>query len=399
MTTDVHATAGDALAASTADASLARTAGRSAEIAAAIAVDPSRFRVLTGDRPTGNLHLGHYFGTLANRVALQRKGVETFVVIADYQVIADRDGVGPIGARVRSLVTDYLAVGLDPDRTTIFTHSAVPALHQLMLPFLSLVTDAELRRNPTVKAEHDATGGRPMSGLLLTYPVHQAADILFCKANVVPVGKDQLPHLEQARVIARRFDQRYGRVDPEQPVFPTPDALLSPAVNLLGIDGHKMSKSRGNAIELAMDADTTARHLRATVTDGDRTITYDPARRPEVSNLVLLGALASGRDPYDVAADIGSGGARALKCFVIDAVNEHLAPIRARRAEIDAAPDLVRHVIAAGNARANAIAAATLDETRAAMHLRYDGDDSPRRVLLGPHRVPHEHHDGGDRDG
>ena len=182
-------------------------------------------------------------------------------MIADYQVIADRDGVGPIRERVRSLVTDYLAVGLDPDRTTIFTHSAVPELHQLLLPFLSLVTDAELRRNPTVKAEHLATGGRPMSGLLLTYPVHQAADILFCKANVVPVGKDQLPHLEQARVIARRFDQRYGRLDPDTPVFPIPEALLSPAVNLLGVDGHKMSKSRGNSIDLAMDADTTARRV------------------------------------------------------------------------------------------------------------------------------------------
>ena len=315
-----------------------RTQRRSVEIDAEIAVDPSRFRVLTGDRPTGNLHLGHYFGTLANRVALQRRGVETFIVIADYQVIADRDGVGPIRERVRSLVTDYLAVGLDPDRTTIFTHSAVPALHQLLLPFLSLVTDAELRRNPTVKAEHEATGGRPMSGLLLTYPVHQAADILFCKANLVPVGKDQLPHLEQARVIARRFDQRYGRVDPDTPVFPIPEALLSPAVNLLGIDGHKMSKSRGNAIELAMDADTTARRVRAAVTDGDRCITYDPVRRPEVANLVLLGALASGREPHDVAADIGRGGGQALKRFVSDAVNEHLAPIRARRAELARRP-------------------------------------------------------------
>ena len=332
MTTNGNA--GEALAASTSDASLARTTARSAEIEAEIEIDPTRFRVLTGDRPTGNLHLGHYFGTLANRVALQRKGVETFIVIADYQVIADRDGVGPIGDRVQSLVSDYLAVGLEPDRATIFTHSAIPALHQLMLPFLSLVTDAELRRNPTVKAEHDATGGRPMSGLLLTYPVHQAADILFCKANLVPVGKDQLPHLEQARILARRFDQRCGGAVPDTPVFPTPEALLSPAVSLLGIDGVKMSKTRRNTIDLAMDADTTARRLRAAVTDDDRHITYDPARRPEVSNLVLLGALASGRDPHDVASDIGSGGASALKRFVIDAVNEHLAPIRARRAEL-----------------------------------------------------------------
>jgi tryptophanyl-tRNA synthetase len=370
--TTIEIPAGDALDASTSDASLARAAARSLEIDGEIAADPSRFRVLTGDRPTGNLHLGHYFGTLATRVELQRRGVETIIVIADYQVIADRDGVGPISDRVRSLVTDYLAIGLDPECTTIFTHSAIPELHQLLLPFLALVTDAELRRNPTVKAEHAATGGRPMSGLLLTYPVHQAADILFCKANVVPVGKDQLPHLEQARVIARRFDQRYGRDDPDTPLFPTPEALLSPAVNLLGVDGQKMSKSRGNAIDLAMDADTTARRIRAMVTDGDRTITYDPVRRPEVANLVLIGALASERDPRDVAADIGGGGAGALKRFVSDAVNEHLAPIRARRAEIERDPDHVRDVLAVGSSRARAIAAATLEEVRALMHMRYD---------------------------
>src|SRR5690606_11719452 len=142
-------------------------------------------------------------------------------------IFTDRDAVGEIRERVLSLVADYLAIGLDPARTTIFTHSAVPALNQLMLPFLSLVTDSELRRNPTVKAEYEATGGRPMSGLLLTYPVLQAADILFCKANLVPVGKDQLPHREQARVIARRFDEHYGRAEPDRPVFPAPEALLS----------------------------------------------------------------------------------------------------------------------------------------------------------------------------
>src|SRR5205814_6729843 len=143
-------------------------------------------------------------------------------------------------------------------RCTIFAHSAVPALNQLMLPFLALVTDAELRRNPTVKAELADTNGRPLSGLLLTYPVHQAADILFCKANVVPVGKDQLPHVEQTRLIARRFDEVYGRADPRRPVFPRPEALLSEAVSILGLDGRKMSKSRNNSIELGMSADATA---------------------------------------------------------------------------------------------------------------------------------------------
>ena len=259
---------GDALASSTSDASLSRTIARSAQIQGEIDADPSRFRVLTGDRPTGNLHLGHYFGTLRSRVRLQQRGVETWILIADYQVITDRDGVGPIRERVYSVLADYLAAGLDPESTTIFTHSSVPALNQLMLPFLSLVTDSELRRNPTVKAEFEATGGRPMSGLLLTYPVHQAADILFCKANIVPVGKDQVPHLKQARVIARRFDERYGRADASQPVFPAPEALLSEVTNLLGTDGTKMSKSKGNTIELGMDADTTAKILGPTSSSG-----------------------------------------------------------------------------------------------------------------------------------
>ncbi|WP_109473011.1 tryptophan--tRNA ligase [Ornithinimicrobium cavernae] len=368
---DEDAVVGDILAASTSDASLARTIARSAQIEAEIDQDASRFRVLTGDRPTGNLHLGHYFGTLRNRVLLQQRGVETFILVADYQVIADRDGVGPIRERVYSLLADYLAVGLDPEATTIFTHSSIPALNQLMLPFLSLVTDSELRRNPTVKAEFEATGGRPMSGLLLTYPVHQAADILFCKANLVPVGKDQVPHLEQARVVARRFDERYGRVDASQPVFPPPEPLLSEAASLLGTDGTKMSKSRGNTIELGMDADTTAKVLKKAVTDADRNITYDPVNRPEVSNLVLLAALASGRTPQDVAAEIGDGGGGALKKVVTEAVNEHFAPIRARRAELAEDQGYLQQVLARGNARATEIAEATLDEVRAAMQMTY----------------------------
>lgn len=360
-----------ALADSSSDASLQRTLTRSTQIDQEIADDPSRFRILTGDRPTGNLHLGHYFGTLASRVALQRRGVETFVLVADYQVIADRDAVGPLRERVYSLVADYLAVGLDPEATTIFTHSSIPELNQLMLPFLSLVTEAELRRNPTVKAESEATGGRPMSALLLTYPVHQAADILFCQANLVPVGKDQLPHLEQARVVARRFDERYGRVDPQRPVFRAPEALLSTATNLLGTDGSKMSKSRGNTIELGMDADMTAAALKKAVTDSDRRITYDPVRRPEVSNLVLLTALAAGRDPHEVADEIGDGGSGALKRMATESVNSHFAPIRAKRAELAADPAYLRQVLRLGNERARSVAVTTLDQVRDAMQMRY----------------------------
>ena len=354
-----------------ADASLARSTARSLEIEAAVEKDPSRFRILTGDRPTGNLHIGHYFGSLQNRVTLATKGVETMVLIADYQVITDRDGVGPIRERVYSLLTDYLAAGLDPEKVTIFTHSSVPGLNQLMLPFLSIVTDAELRRNPTVKSELDDTGDRPMSGLMLTYPVHQAADILFCKANLVPVGKDQLPHLEQARVIARRFDERYGHADAARPVFPEPEALLSKSGTILGLDGTKMSKSKGNTIELGMTADETAKLIKRAVTDSNRHITYEPETRPEVSNLVNLAAMCLDRDPVAIAEEIGDGGGGGLKKLVTAAVNDYFAPLRARRAELAADPGYLEGVLAAGNAKANEIADQTLDEVRSAMQMRY----------------------------
>lgn len=363
--------AADALAASTSEASLRRSEERSRAIEAQIAKDPSEFRMLTGDRPTGHLHIGHYFGSIANRVALQDAGVETFVLIADYQVITDRDAVGEIGDRVRSLVTDYLASGIDPSRTTIFAHSAIPALNQLMLPFLSLVTDSELYRNPTVKAEHEATQGRPMSGLLLTYPVHQAADILFCKANLVPVGKDQLPHLEQTRVVARRFDERYGRVDPDRPIFPQADALLSHGSLILGMDGTKMSKSKGNTIELRMTADETAKLIKRAVTDSDRHITFDPVNRPAVANLLTLAGLCAGRDPREIAEEIGDGGGGGLKKYLTEVLNEKFAPIRARRAELEAERGHIEQVLREGNERANAIADATLSEVRQAMGMVY----------------------------
>lgn len=363
--------AAEALDQSTSDASLQASLKRSAEIEADLTINPQRYRMLTGDRPTGNLHIGHYFGSLANRVRLQNLGLNTWVVIADYQVITDRDGVGPIRERVYSAIATYLAVGIDPAASVIFTHSAIPALNQLMLPFLSVVTDAELRRNPTVKSELEAAGDRPMSGLLLTYPVHQAADILFCKANLVPVGKDQLPHLEQARVIARRFDERYGRADTAQPVFPRPEALLSSGSLILGLDGAKMSKSRNNAIEIGMDADQTAKLIRKAVTDSDRHITYDPVNRPEVSNLVNLAALCTDRDPVEIAAEIGDGGGGGLKKLVTEAVNEKFAPIRAKRAELVREPGYLEQVLADGNRRANEQANATLDEVRQAMQMRY----------------------------
>lgn len=344
--------------------SFTATAHRSTEVADVVARHPERFRVLTGERPTGALHLGHYFGTIRERVRLQDAGVETFLVLADYQVITDRDTTAHVRDNVHGAVLDYLAAGIDPERTTIFTHSSIPALNQLLLPFLSLVTEAELHRNPTVKSELE-TSGRALSGLLLTYPVHQAADILFCKGNLVPVGKDNLPHVEMTRVIARRFNERYGAI------FPVPDALITATPEVPGLDGRKMSKSYGNAIALSMTADETVAVIRRTRTDQDRRITFDPEHRPGVSALLSTAALCLGAVPEELAAAIGDGGSGELKALTATAVNDFLAPLRSRRRELAADGDLVRSVLQRGNEHARAIADVTLDEVRAAMGTVY----------------------------
>ncbi|MEU8365307.1 tryptophan--tRNA ligase [Nonomuraea sp. NPDC048882] len=314
--------------------------------------------VLTGDRPTGPLHLGHYFGSLANRVRLQER-YPMFVLIADYQVITDRDVPGEIRKHTTELLLDYLAVGIDSAKVTIFQHSAIPELNQLLLPFLSLVSVAELRRNPTVKDEIAHSSQAAVSGLMFTYPVHQAADILFCKGTLVPVGRDQLPHVEVTRLVARRFNERYGEV------FPLPEALMGEQPQLRGMDGGKMSKSRGNAIPLSATEDETAALIRKAVTDPDRVITYDEERRPGVAGLLTLAGLCLGRSPAELAEEIGDGGAATLKRVTTEAVNEFLRPIRKRRAELGAGD--VRLILAEGNERARERAVRTLEEVRVAM--------------------------------
>jgi tryptophanyl-tRNA synthetase len=346
---------------------------RSRTLRADFSINPGKYRVLTGDRPTGALHLGHYFGSLKNRVELQALGVETLIVIADYQVLTDRESVAAIPGHVRELVLDYLSVGLDPERarTHIFCHSHVPPLNQLLVPFLTLVGMGELDRNPTVKEEIEAAGLSHVNAAMYTYPVHQAADILFCKGNIVPVGKDQLPHLELTRKIARRFNQRYCAET--NPVFPEPDALLSNAPKILGLDGtQKMSKSRDNAVMLRATADETAELVKKAKTDSTRTITYDPALRPEVANLLFLISLCSGEDPTEIALRIADGGGGALKKALAEALNETLAPIRARRRELERdATEVVRQTLTRGSDHANQVGNVTLREMRHAMNMDY----------------------------
>lgn len=337
---------------------------KSDETWAELEKNPEHFIMLTGDRPTGRLHMGHYFGTIRERVRLQDAGVTTRIVIADYQVITDRDSTEHIADNVRNMVIDYLACGIDPEKTIIFTHSAIPELNQLMLPFLSLVTEAELLRNPTVKSEQEASG-HSLTGLLLTYPVHQACDILFCKGNIVPVGKDQLPHIEQTRQIARRFNERYA------PVFPEPVGLLNEAVEIPGLDGRKMSKSYGNAIALSATAEETAKLIKKSQTDSERFITFDKENRPGVSALLTTAALTTGRREEDIAAEIGNDGAGALKRYVTESVNAYLAPIRERRAQLEADMDYIEDVLHEGNKQVRLIAQETLDQVREAMGMVY----------------------------
>ena len=337
---------------------------RSDEIIADLPVHPDKYLMLTGDRPTGRLHMGHYFGTIKERVALQDMGITTRIVIADYQVITDRDTTEHIQDNVYNMVMDYLACGIDPEKTIIFTHSAIPALNQLMLPFLSLVSEAELQRNPTVKSEMEASG-HALTGLLLTYPVHQACDILFCKGNIVPVGKDQLPHIEQTRQIARRFNERYAHV------FPEPEGVLNSAPEIPGLDGRKMSKSYGNAISLCLTEEETAKLIKKSKTDSERTITFDKENRPGVSALLTTAALCTGRAEVEIAEEIGDAGAGALKKYVTESVNGYLAPIRERRRGFEKDLDYIKDILHDGNRHANEIANATLDEVREAMGMVY----------------------------
>lgn len=343
------------------EAALRRSNQIQADIAAGNA---AKYTMLTGDRPTGRLHLGHYFGTLVERVRLQDLGINTNIIIADYQVITDRDTTEHIQENVYNMVMDYLACGIDPAKTMIFTHSAVPAENQLMLPFLSLVSEAELQRNPTVKAEMEASG-HSLTGLLLTYPVHQACDILFCKGNIVPVGRDQLPHIEVTSKIARRFNERYGKV------FPEVSGLLTSTPLIPGLDGRKMSKSYGNAISISMTEQETAKLIKKSRTDSERFITFDPDNRPGVSALLTTAGICLKRDPAELAAEIGNGGSGQLKKLVTEAVNGYFAPIRERRHQFENDLDYVKDVLHDGNRRANEIAERTLDEVREAMGMVY----------------------------
>ena len=334
--------------------------------------NPKKYRVLTGDRPTGRLHIGHYFGSLQNRVRLAKLGVPTMILIADYQVLTDHDAFDKISQNTKQLVIDYLAAGIDVEKqdVIIYPHSYVPEANQLMIPFLTLVSNAELSRNPTVKEEIQSAGLTNVNAGMYTYPVHQAVDILFCKGNVVPAGKDQLPHIEMTRTIANRFNKKFCTDVGKEPVFPLPEVLLSKTPMIMGLDGsQKMSKSRNNTIMLCATEDETAKVIKKAKTDQERFITYDPVNRPEVANLLTLISLCTGESPEKIAERIGDGGGGTLKNTLTEALNENLRPLRTKRAQLEKEPEYIRKVLTDGAAKAREIAQKTLEEVRERMNM------------------------------
>jgi tryptophanyl-tRNA synthetase len=340
---------------------------KSHQIEKDLQLNPEKHRVLTGDRPTGNLHIGHYFGSLQNRVRLQEIEVETYILIADYQVLTDRDVFKDISKYVTELTLDYLACGLDPLKkpTYIFPHSYIPELNQLTIPFLSLVSNAELSRNPTIKEEIVASKQSVINAGMYTYPVHQAADILFCKSDVVPVGKDQLPHIEMTRTIAKRFNKKF-----QTKVFREPVGLLSEVPMILGLDGsQKMSKSRNNSIMIRSTEDETNKLIRSAKTDSERMIEYDPENRPEVANLLQLTSLCTNQSPESIAKGIGNQGSGKLKEVTSDAINSYFKEIRLRRTQLENDKAFVTEVLKKGIEQAREVAVETLIEVRKAMNM------------------------------
>ena len=324
--------------------------------------------ILTGDRPTGALHLGHYAGSLRSRLALQGRCAQT-LLIADLQALTDSSGrAAHVAAHVPEVALDYLAVGIDPAKTTIAVQSRLSALAELTVLYLNLVTVARLERNPTVKAEVEQRGfERDIPAGFLCYPVSQAADITGFRATVVPVGDDQLPMIEQTNEIVRRVNRLANAG-----VLPECRALLSSTPRLPGVDGRKASKSLGNAIPLNASSDEIRRLVRAMYTDPLHARASDPGR---VEGNVVF-AYLDAFDPDAAAVTelkaryrAGGLGDVALKRRLECALDALVAPIRARRAELARDPAYVMDVLRTGSERANATTAAVLGDVRAAFAL------------------------------
>jgi len=327
--------------------------------------------VLTGDRPTGPLHLGHYVGSLANRITLQNEYTQ-YVLIADLQAMTDNyDNPQKVKDNVLQVMLDYLAVGIDPTKTTIFIQSMIPQIAELTILYLNLVTVNRLKRNPTVKAEIQQKGfGENVPAGFFIYPVHQAADITVVKGTLVPVGADQVPMIEQTNEIVRSFNHTY-----QTDVLVCAQPLIAKVERLPGTDGQaKMSKSLGNAIFLSDDADTVAKKVMSMYTDPDHIHVQDPGKIE--GNTVFTYLDIFGTDPVtvkDMKAQYQQGGLGDVKVkkYLIEVLNNFLDPIRAKRKEYAQHPDQVMQMLKEGTEKTVDVAANTMNQVRQAIKLHY----------------------------
>lgn len=327
-------------------------------------------RILTGDRPTGPLHLGHYIGTLKNRVKLQDE-YDCFFIMADLHTLTtdfSKEKTSTINDRARGLVLDYLSVGIDPKKSVIYQQSKVPQVTYLTSIFTNLITISRAQRVPSLKEViHDLQLKQPSLGLL-NYPVLMAADILMVKGNLVPVGRDQESHIEVTREIAKTFNKTYGNV------FPVPKALIGEGGTLIGTDGQaKMSKSIGNCIYLSDDNETVIKKVKGMYTDPNRVKATDPGKVEGNPVFIYHDAFNENKSEVQDLKDRylkGQVGDVEVKDKLAKAINKFLDPIRAKRAEFEGKTDLINDIIEQGSKKAALEAQKTLDDVLSAMGIK-----------------------------
>ena len=332
-----------------------------------------RKNILTGDRPTGNLHIGHYFGSIQNRVKMQYD-YNTYIIIADVQALTDNyDNPEKVRKNVRELAIDYLSVGIDPNHSCIFIQSMIPEIAELTVFFSNLVTVSRLYRNPTTKAEvnqKENLFGEKGEGItygFLGYPVSQAADLVTFNCEVCPVGDDQLPHLEQAREIVRKFNNIYGNVLNE------PQAVLSKNARIKGLDGNeKMSKSLGNAIYLKDSEEEITKKVMSAITDPQKIKKDDPAN-PEVCMVYYYHKLFDNENIENVCNECKNGhrGCVACKKELASKIIEYLKPIREKRKYYEEHPEIVDEILINGTKKAKKTAEENMKKIKEAIKINY----------------------------
>lgn len=330
-------------------------------------------RILTGDRPTGRLHIGHYFGSLQTRVEMQNSGdYDPYILIADVQALTDNfNNPEKVRKNVREVMLDYLSVGIDPEKTTIYIQSMIPEVAELTVYYSNLVTVARLERNPTVKteiAQKRELFGESVTYGFLGYPVNQAADITAFEGAMIPVGEDQLPLIEQCREIVRKFNSIYGEILIE------PKAVLSNGKRIKGLDGNdKMSKSLGNAIYISDTPEEISKKVMGAVTDPNR-IRKDDKGNPDICMVYYYHNLFTGKEDCKKVCEECKAGARgcvACKKELVKNIVDYFAPMREKRKYYEERPELVDELLKTGTEKARKTAKETMKKVKKAMKLDY----------------------------